>query len=238
MAIGAKILSELSDDAVRWVESLANKLSGKPTDYVRFPTTPEQAAAEMGQKLVNLEKLAPQMKGIYDDRALFYALKEAQEKQADIGLIKPDTFRQAAAELPMYDPSIRDEVNKKISALSDLSQAGIRFSDVPYLGYDDPFPGIAQVTAHEGRHRSRALDAMNEPSQLVRFFGPSGSPRISQMDPSTELFSEVSSMSGDDAGKKVGSLGELVKFLGLGSAAAPGVLSQLPSEDSGGKVVE
>jgi len=239
MGIGAKILSELSDDAVRWVESLANKLSGKPTDIVRFPTSPEKVAGELGQKLVNLEKFAPQMKDIYDDRALYYGLLEASEGSADIGLMKPKTFGEAAAAInPRKDPYIQEKIDEKVLALRDLRSAGIRYSDVPYLTYSEPYPGIAQVISHEGRHRALALDAEGEPVQLVRVMPRRNEQLLSTMNPDTQLMSEVSTMQPEAGGKEVGTLGQLIKFLGLGSVAAPGVLSQLPSRDEGGKVVE
>lgn len=232
MGVGAKILSELSDDAVRWVESLANKISGKPGDSYRTPRTPEQAAAEMGDKLVNLNKDAPQMLDIYDDRALYYALMEAQDKGIDLGLINPDTFRQAAAEIPMTDPFIRDMVDQKVGDLRDLRSAGIRYSDVPYLSYNEPFPNIAQITAHEGRHRSRALSAEGEPSQLVRFIPARNEDLLSTMNPDTQLMSEVSTMSDDGGGKPIGTLGELIKFLSIGGVAAPGALSMIGDGDA------
>jgi hypothetical protein len=232
MGVASKVLSELSDDAVRWVESLANKLSGKPGDVVRYPTTPENVAYETGEKLVNLDRFAPQMFDIYDDRALYYALKEAKEGSADVGLINPDTFRRAAAEIPMTDPYIRDMVDQKVADLRDLRQAGIRYSDVPYLGYNEPFQNIAQITAHEGRHRSRALGAEGEPSQLVRFIPARNEDLLSTMNPETQLMSEVSSMSGDGGGKPIGTLGELIKFLSIGGVAGPGVLSQLGDGDA------
>jgi hypothetical protein len=231
MGAASKILSELSDDAVRWVESLANKLSGKPGDSYRTPRTPEQAAAEMGDKLVNLNKDAPQMLDIYDDRALYYALMEAQAKDIDLGLINPDTFREAAAEIPMGDPYIRDMVNQKVSDLRDLRSAGIRYSDVPYLGYNEPFPNIAQITAHEGRHRSRALDAEGEPSQLVRFIPARSEDLLSTMNPDTQLMSEVSSMSESGGGQSIGTLGDLIKFLSVAGVAAPGTLSMIGGQN-------
>jgi hypothetical protein len=213
MGAASRILGELTDDAVRWVESLANKLSGKPEDYVRFPTTPENVAYETGEKLVNLYRLAPQMFDIYDDRALYYALKEAKEGSADVGLINPDTFRRAAAEIPMGDPYIRDMVDQKVADLRDLRQAGVRYSDVPYLGFDNFPANSAQITAHEGRHRSRALSAEGEPYQLVRFIGPSNSPRLSQMKPNTQMLSEEISFPEGGGKQPIGTLGELIKFL-------------------------
>ena len=104
MSVLAKLIKELSPDAIRWAESVAAKLSGKPEDMVRFPTTPEQVIYATGEKLANLERLAPQMLDIYDDRALYNALDEAQEGRIDVGLMDPDTFRKAAAEIDTQDP--------------------------------------------------------------------------------------------------------------------------------------
>ena len=83
-----------------------------------------------------------------------------------------------------------------------------------------------------------ALDAEGEPVQLVRMMPRKNEQLLSTMNPDTQLMSEVSTMQPEAGGKEVGTLGQLIKFLGLGSVAAPGVLSQLPSEDGGGKVVE
>ena len=157
MAAASKIISSLSSDAIRWVESLANKLSGKPEDYVRFPTTPENVAYETGEKLVNLDRFAPQMFDIYDDRALYYALKEAQEGSADVGLIKPDTFRRAAAEIPMTDPYIRDMVAQKVSDLRDLRQAGIRGKRVVHRLHTAVVLVVADAV--RASHRVRRLHA-------------------------------------------------------------------------------
>jgi hypothetical protein len=246
----AKLIKELSPDAIRWAESVAAKLSGNPEDMVRFPTTPEQVIYATGEKLANLERLAPQMLDIYDDRALYNALDEAQEGRIDVGLMDPDTFRKAAAEIDTQDPYIRDMVADKVQNLQDLRQSGIRFSDVPFLGYKEPYPGIAQIFSHEGRHRSRALAGQGEPLQLVRMrpyrgsktvrrggetvvVGEDTAPLMTQMDPSTQVYSEVSTMQQDSGGKPIGALGELIKFLGLGGVAAPGVLSQVGSQQDG-----
>jgi hypothetical protein len=162
----------------------------------------------------------------------------------------PDTFRKAAAEIDTQDPYIRDMVADKVQNLQDLRQSGIRFSDVPFLGYKEPYPGIAQIFSHEGRHRSRALAGEGEPLQLVRLrpyrgsktvrrggetvvVGEDTAPLMTTMDPSTKVYSEVSTMQQDGGGKSIGSLGELIKFLGLGAVAAPGALSQIGSQQDG-----
>jgi len=239
MSVLGRLIKELSPDAIRWAESVAAKLSGKPEDMVRFPTTPEQVIYATGEKLANLERLAPQMLDIYDDRALYNALDEAQEGRIDVGLMDPDTFRKAAAEIDTQDPYIRDMVADKVQNLQDLRQSGIRFSDVPFLGYKEPYPGIAQIFSHEGRHRSRALAGQGEPLQLVRMrpykgaHGADNASLMTEMDPSTQVYSEVSTMQEDIGGKPIGALGELIKFLGLGAVAAPGVLSQVGSQQDG-----
>jgi len=234
----AKLIKELSPDAIRWAESVAAKLSGKPEDFVRYPTTTEQVIYRTGEKLANLERLAPQMLDIYDDRALYEALDEAKKGRTDVGLIAPDTFRKAAAEINTDDPYIRDMVAKKVQNLQDLRQSGIRFSDVPFLGYQEPYPGVAQIFSHEGRHRSRALAGEGEPLQLVRmrpyrasYEGETNAPLMTEMDPNTQIYSEVSTMQENSGGKSIGSLGELIKFLGLGAVAVPGALSQMGEKD-------
>ena len=58
MAAGAKILSALTDDAVRWVESLSRKL-GDTTYGSAMASDPETIAGQMGDKLVNLTREVP-----------------------------------------------------------------------------------------------------------------------------------------------------------------------------------
>ena len=95
----------------------------------------------------------------------------------------------------------------------------------------EPYPGIAQVTGHEGRHRALALDAEGEPVQLVRMIPRKNEQLLSTMNPDTQLMSEVSTMQPEAGGKEVGTLGQLIKFLGLGGVAAPGALSTLGEEN-------
>lgn len=54
---------------------------------------------------------------------------------------------------------------------------------------------------------------------------------MTEMDPNTQIYSEVSTMQENSGGKPIGSLGELIKFLGLGAVAVPGALSQMGEKD-------
>ena len=169
MAAGAKILASLSDDAVRWIESLSRKLGDAYTNTI--PTDPEYLADEMGEKLVNLTREAPQMLDIYKDKGLYEVLREANFGESDLGLIKPSTFRESAAPINTNDPHIRDMVDEKVRKLIDLRESGTGYHTVPFLSVKEYGDGelISKVVGHEGRHRSRALESLGEPDQLVRF---------------------------------------------------------------------
>lgn len=223
MAAGVKILSAFTPEAVRWIESLSRKLGKKYTSAI--PTDPEYLAGEVGEKLINLNREAPQMLDIYGDRGLYEVLRETNLGESDLGLIKPSTFREAAEPIPMHDPHIRGMVDEKVRNLIDLRESGIGYDDVPFLNIDHNGK-LAWVAGHEGRHRSRALEAMGEPDQLVRFIRGSETP-LPDLPPQTKLYAEIY---GAEEDKPVGTLGELIKFLSVAPPAALGALSQLPEE--------
>tara|TARA_R110000824_G_C15105388_1_gene666649 strand:- start:33 stop:743 length:711 start_codon:yes stop_codon:yes gene_type:complete len=232
MAAGAKILASLSDDAVRWIESLSRKLGDAYTNTI--PTDPEYLADEMGEKLVNLTREAPQMLDIYKDKGLYEVLREANFGESDLGLIKPSTFRESAAPINTNDPHIRDMVDEKVRKLIDLRESGTGYHTVPFLSVKEYGDGelISKVVGHEGRHRSRALESLGEPDQLVRFIRRS-SESLPDLPPQTKLYSEKVGSSLDEfvpEDKPVGTLSELIKFLSVMPPAALGALSQLPEE--------
>jgi hypothetical protein len=229
MSAGSKILAGLSGDAVRWVESLSRKLSES------FLTdTPEKVASDMGQKLINLDKNAPQMFDIYEDRPLYYALTEAKRGEADLGLIDPDTFRRAAAKIPMDDPYIRDMVNETVKKYVDMRRSGIKYSDIPFLSHESPSEYIARIVGHDARHRSRALAAEGEPDQLVRFIPQRSPPYYAPEKLLSDLDSKKSQVYSQESpysdSKPIGALKDLVKFLSVPASA--GALSQLEQEAS------
>jgi hypothetical protein len=225
MAAGVKILSAFTPEAVRWIESLSRKLGKKYTSAI--PTDPEYLAGEMGEKLINLNREAPQMLDIYGDEGLYRVLQEANLGESDLGLVKPSTFREAAAPIDTRDPWIRDMVNEKVRNLIDLRESGIGYDDVPFLNIDKD-GNLVRVVGHEGRHRSRALEAMGEPHQLVRF-RRSDAP-LPDLPPQTKLHSQTDIWRGYFPPKPVGTLEELIKFLSVAPPAALGALSQLPEE--------
>ena len=227
MPAGSKIITRLTDDAVRWVESLSRKLGDTYTSAI--PTDPETIAGQMGEKLVNLSEQSPQMLDIYNDKALYQILQEAEAGESSLGLVSPETFRRAAAEIPMDDPYIRQLVAEKVQAFSDFIESGIPLpGEVPFLSVDNPIDRVAQTVGHEGRHRSRAFEALGEPDQLVRFIHRSRNQPLSDLPRDTQLYSEISGMQREGGGKPIGTLGELIKFLSI--APPVGALSQLPEE--------
>ena len=231
MAVGAKILSALTDDAVRWVESLSRKLGDTYTSAI--PTDPETIAGNMGEKLVNLNREAPQMLDIYEDRGLYRVLEEANFGESDLGLVKPSTFREAAAPINTEDPYIRDMVDEKVRNLIDLRESGTGYDDIPFLSVDQKEKLIAKVVGHEGRHRSRALELLREPFQLVRFIRSGSESPLPDLPPQTKLYGEklgYNSFPPEKSTKPVGTLGDLIKFLSVAPPAALGALSQLPEE--------
>jgi len=234
MGAGAKILSELSDDAVRWVESLADKLSRRTWN----PKNVDEAAADMGEKLINLDRLAPQMFRLYEDKPLYQILDEANAGESDIALLDPRVFRAGAARIPMDDPLVREEVAKQVNKYADDIRSGIPIDDTPFFGFDyDASKGTAQITAHDGRHRSRAFEATGEPVQLVRFvpagqYDPAyGKGLLSSAPPDTKLLTEKSNFQIGPESQSIGTLGDLLKFLSVAGIAAPGALSMMGGQN-------
>ena len=107
---------------------------------------------------------------------------------------------------------------------------GTKFDALPYLSYQQPIDDVAQIAAHEGRHRSRALEGLSEPYQLVRMIPAGREELLSKLPDQTKMYSEMSSMNPDNP-ERIGSLGELLKILGIPLAVAPGALSSLGGED-------
>ena len=81
-----------------------------------------------------------------------------------------------------------------------------------------PDGNIAQVIAHDGRHRNRALEELGNLQSLVRIaptFDDS-TPALSKLDQPVDVYSEISPMQKAGAGgKKVGSSKDLFKFLSV-----------------------
>ena len=246
MAVTKKILSGLSDNASRWVQSLSRKL-GEP-EYTRpgKADLAQQLTEEMGQKLINLDKEAPEMFRLYDDMELYYGLSEAEKGDIDIGLIKPDTFRRAAAPMVPYGGKVVGESAENIQKLQDLYRSGIAFDELPFLTYRRRLPltysnptseNIAKIVGHEGRHRSRALAKEGAPRQLVRFLPETRKEGLLSKlgDQPVQIYSQESpGVYNKQPSRPIGSLKDLVKFLTVPAAGALSQIEGSPVETKSG----
>tara|TARA_A100001515_G_scaffold22182_3_gene16840 strand:- start:2490 stop:3161 length:672 start_codon:yes stop_codon:yes gene_type:complete len=206
------ILAKLGDLGYRWVASLANKLD-KPAD---------ELAEEMGSKLINLEKQAPEMFTRFEPESLKEVLVEANKGDSDIVLMDPEKFRELAATIDINNPvtaqGVRNTVDEYIEDIKFNLPLRNTLGNVPYLQYKMPDGNIAQVIAHDGRHRNRALEELGNLQSLVRIaptFDDS-TPALSKLDQPVDVYSEISPMQKAGAGgKKVGSSKDLFKFLSV-----------------------
>ena len=88
----------------------------------------------------------------------------------------------------------------------------------------------SEFVMHDGRHRNRVFEELGANRSLVKVIPestamhnfPAPDELLSKMDPSIELIGQE--------GNKIGTLGDLIKFLSVAPPAALGALSQLPEE--------
>tara|TARA_R110000824_G_scaffold241772_1_gene430537 strand:- start:429 stop:1160 length:732 start_codon:yes stop_codon:yes gene_type:complete len=240
-ALGKKILDELGDTAIRWLESV-----GKKVEKQKFAPLPiEKMAEELGQNIVGLEAKAPEFFNIFEALNLYKNLSSG-----DLILTKPDTFRDLAAKLPddldeIYGtksfkkfvfPQMMDESYKKIEDLADQIKSGIQLRYIPYLEYESLFPNIFQIAGHQGRHRNRALKKAGYNKSLVNFAPKTEEDRIElglpiiRQDP--KIFDEMADLMWDknkirSDNKEIGTLGELMEIVNVPSYKQFGALRNL-----------
>ena len=228
MAAGAKILSALTDDAVRWVESLSRKLGDAYTSAI--PTDPETIAGQMGEKLVNLNREVPEALDLYEPRQLYNDLVNANEGFLDLTVMNPKTFREAAYNIPgIKSPTGRETYEDKMQGLRDYINSGQLLDTTPELANRN-YLDASEFVMHDGRHRNRVFEELGANRSLVKVIPestamhnfPAPDELLSKMDPSIELIGQE--------GNKIGTLGDLIKFLSVAPPAALGALSQLPEE--------
>ena len=228
MAAGAKILSALTDDAVRWVESLSRKLGDAYTSAI--PTDPETIAGNMGEKLVNLNREVPEALNLYEPRQLYNDLVKANEGFLDLTVMNPKTFREAAYNIPgMNDPMLRKAHEDRMQGIKDYITSGQLLDTTPELANRN-YLDASEFVMHDGRHRNRVFEELGANRSLVKVIPestamhnfPAPDELLSKMDPSIELIGQE--------GNKIGTLGDLIKFLSVAPPAALGALSQLPEE--------
>ena len=75
----------------------------------------------------------------------------------------------------------------------------------------------------------RALKELGSDEALVQLFGEAGLYDFSKLPPDTPVYNELSEFQ-RDGGQYVGTLGDLIKILGVGGVAVKGALSNLPDD--------
>ena len=223
MAAGAKILSALTDDAVRWVESLSRKLPHRPPD-------PEALAGQMGEKLVNLNREFPEALDLFEPRNIYNDLVNANEGFQDLTVMNPKTFREASYNIPgLTTVRGREAYEDKMQGLRDWVNSRQLLDHIPELANRN-YLDASEFVMHDGRHRNRVFEELGANRSLVKVIPestamhnfPAPDELLSKMDPSIELIGQE--------GNKIGTLGDLIKFLSVAPPAALGALSQLPEE--------
>ena len=235
-ALGKKILDELGDTAIRWLESLGEKYRKSPFNFDKKEYDIETLAGQAGESLSGLEAKAPQFFSKYEKIPLFQAMQEG-----NLALMKPKTFRNLAARLgdeeygnPLFDSSV-----KKIQKYADMYKYGELFDEIPYLRFREETPTDYQIVAHEGRHRSRGLESLGEPVSLVRMlpteeidYLTDKSNYIREMLNLTDVkanptfYDELSSFQ-PEGGAKVGALGDLMEIVNIPSYKQLGALRNI-----------
>ena len=212
MGLFKKILEEASDDAIRWIGSVASKMG----------TTPESIYRQVGDYPEKLFLQAPQMFKFFEPLDLFDIMSEAKRGYTDLALMPTEVFRDLAAQI---NPAVKEMSDEKVRNFMDLIEQGIALdtskSGMPVLTYTNPIGEVVQITGHDSRHRTRALERLGEPYQLVRMMPEQGAARVSEISPEANVYTEQSPMQMEGKGGKLyGALGELMKILGLVAAPA------------------
>jgi hypothetical protein len=214
-----------------FVESLAKKVD----------MTLRDASSTYAEKTEKIVKEDPRLLKLYDEEDIGSAIYNARTGEGNIGVVDPARFLDMAAYLPVDRKNyefIREAIeNKKQDIAQGVPRKRYTF---PSLGLRlNPEDNSLFVNIHDGRHINTAMKEMGYPKGLVEFPSQYRTPDLKTMSPDTPVYSEEGFV--DDVeipSKQVGTLGELVKFLGLAGVAAPGALSQLTDNQEGGKVVE
>jgi hypothetical protein len=207
-----KLVEEASDDAIRWISSVASKMG----------TTPESLKEQVGDYPEKLFLQAPQMFKFFEPADIVDIMSEAKKGYTDLALMPTEVFRDLAAQI---NPAVKEMSDVKVRNFMDLIEQGIAFdtsqSGMPVLTYSHPMDEVVQITGHDSRHRTRALERLGEPYQLVQMQPEEGYARVSEISPEAKVYTEQSPMQMEGKGGKLyGALGELMKILGLVAAPA------------------
>ena len=118
----------LTDDTIRWLQSLSRKYKN---NYE--PRSSQELAEDAATKIYNLQQESPETFNQIDAIKLYEALRQAEAGDLDVGLMDPAKFLKATPDInEAYSPEI---LRKKRQELEDIYGDGINWNTSPYLKY-------------------------------------------------------------------------------------------------------
>jgi hypothetical protein len=194
----------LTDDTVRWLQSLSRKYTN---NYE--PRSSQELAEDAATKIYNLQQESPETFNQIDAIKLYEALRQAEAGDLDIGLMDPAKFLEATPDInEAYSPEI---LRKKRQELEDIYGDGINWNTSPYLKYKVNPDGSIQILGHEGRNRNSFVQSLGFPEQFVEFIPGKGyppQPLLRDLPPDTLIRNE-------ETEKRMGVLGDVIKLLSV-----------------------
>jgi hypothetical protein len=179
-AKGGRVLSSIVEAGKKAKEAQA---AGKPQAPEIKKTGKiarlEQKLKETGgeEQSRRLQRAADEIEGLermFHSRALEEAFRgRAGYPFQGVMTMKPEDFKNWASPLEITFPDgttgLGTQSKQNIAELQELLRRGRPFRDVPYLSIGRK-GGLPIITGHEGRHRTRAMEAEGYPSTLVTLF--------------------------------------------------------------------
>lgn len=217
MGAASKIVSE-------FLESLSKKVFMDPRD----------AASTYGAKAEKIAKEDPRFFNLYDEEDIGSAIYNTRTGDSSLGVTTPEKFLDMAAQMPL-DQEGFDFIRKTVDQKKADIAAGVPREQFtfPQLGLRLQDDGSLKVNLHDGRHMNTAMSELGYPKSLVEFVPQYKTPNLKTMSPDTPVFSEESFINDVEIpSRKVGTLGDLIKFLSVAGIAAPGALSMIGDGDA------
>tara|TARA_R100001460_G_scaffold74372_1_gene115470 strand:+ start:13614 stop:14294 length:681 start_codon:yes stop_codon:yes gene_type:complete len=216
MGAASKIVSE-------FLESLSKKVFMDPRD----------AASTYGSKAKKIAEEDPRFFNIYDEEDIGGAIYNSRTLNTNLGVTTPEKFLDMAAQMPL-DQEGFDFIRKTVDQKKADIAAGVPREQFtfPQLGLRLQDDGSLKVNLHDGRHLNTAMKELGYPKSLVEVVPQYRTPNIKTMSPDTPVFSEESFINDVEIpSRKVGTLGDLIKFLSVAGIAAPGALSTIGGQN-------
>ena len=217
MGAASKVVSE-------FLESLSKKVFMDPRD----------AASTYGAKAEKIAEEDPRFFKLYDEEDIGGAIYNSRTLNTNLGVTTPEQFLDMAAQMPL-DQEGFDFIRKTVDQKKADIAAGVPREQFtfPQLGLRLQDDGSLKVNMHDGRHMNTAMKELGYPKSLVEVVPQYRTPNLKTMSPDTPVFSEESFINDVEIpSRKVGTLGDLIKFLSVAGIAAPGALSMIGDGDA------